>query len=103
MPSQTIFFSTERCLMKSLQFVSALCCSLSAFAGQTVKTAGQSEATAEGTTNAIKKYFQETMPEEKGDAFVEGALNINKGAKEYNQYCTNRLKDDFDQPDEYSK
>jgi len=89
--------------MKSLLFVSALCCSLSAFAGPTVHTAGQSEATAEGTTNAIKKYFQETMPEVKGDAFVEGALNFNKGAKEYNQYWTNRLKDDFDQPEEYTK
>lgn len=79
----------------------ALCTSLAATAGPVVHTAGQSEAGASATLEAHKKHFQESMPQVKGDAFGDGALNFNRGAKEYNQSWEARFKDDFDQPDEY--
>lgn len=81
----------------------ALSFSLSAFAGPVVHTAGQAETSAEATLAAVKAHFHETMPEVKGDAFVDGALNFNKGAREYNAFWEGRFKDDFDQPDEYRK
>jgi len=81
----------------------ALSFSLSAFAGQIVHTAGLAADTPEGTLAGVKDFFQQTMPQVKGDAFVDGALNFNKGAREYNDFWEARFKDDFDQPDEYRK
>lgn len=89
--------------MKKLTLALLLSCALPVFAGPVVHTAGQAETTAPGTLEALKKHFHETMPEVKGDAFVDGALNFNKGAKEYNQFWEARFKDDFDQPEEYKK
>jgi len=87
--------------MKTPIFILALSCSLTALAGPVVHTAGQSETTPAATLEAVKTHFQQTMPQVKGDAFVDGALNFNKGAKQYNQSWEDRFKDDFDQPDEY--
>lgn len=75
--------------------------SIAAVAGPVVHTAGFAETTPAATLGAVQKYFQETMPQVKGDAFVDGALNFNKGAREYNDSWEARFKDDFDQPDEY--
>lgn len=79
----------------------ALCTSLLATAGPVVHTAGLAEPTAATTLEAVKKHYATTMPQVQGDAFVDGALNFNKGARQYNQSWEDRFKDDFDQPDEY--
>lgn len=89
--------------MKILILALALSSSLPAIAGTVVHTAGQSDAGPVATLNAMKAHFQQTMPEVKGDAFSDGALNFNKGAKEYNDSWEARFKDDFDQPFEYTK
>jgi sulfur-oxidizing protein SoxA len=89
--------------MKTTTLILALSLHAAAFAGPVVHTAGQAEASADATLSAVSKEFQATMPEVKGDAFVDGALNFNKGAREYNKFWENRFKDDFDQPEEYTK
>jgi sulfur-oxidizing protein SoxA len=89
--------------MKALLFFVILSFGVRAFAGEVVHTAGEAQTTAPATLAALKAHFQETMPQVQGDAFVDGALNFNKGAREYNQFWEKRFKDDFDQPDEYRK
>lgn len=89
--------------MKILMLALMIGFTLPVFAGPVVHTAGYAETTAPATLEAMKKHFQQTMPAVKGDAFVDGALNFNKGSKEYNQFWQARLKDDFDQPEEYKK
>ena len=88
--------------MKNFILVLLLAFSLPALA-ETVKTAGESEATAEGTLKAIQKYFKEAFPEVKGDAFVDGSMNFSKGSREYNKFWTDRMNDEFDQPESYAK
>lgn len=87
--------------MKLPIFLLALAASLAATAGPVVHTAGEDAQGANATLDAMRQHFQQTMPEVKGDAFVDGALNFNRGAREYNQSWEARFKDDFDQPDEY--
>jgi len=87
--------------MKNITLVLLLAFSLPAFAGN-VKTAGESEATAEATLQAIQKHFKETMPGVKGDAFVNGSMNFSKGSREYNKFWTDRMNDSFDQPESYA-
>lgn len=89
--------------MKTSTLMLALALHAAAHAGPVVHTAGQAEHGASATLAAIRKDFAQTMPEVKGDAFVDGALNFNKGAREYNDFWENRFKDDFDQPEEYTK
>jgi sulfur-oxidizing protein SoxA len=89
--------------MKNFILVLLLAFSLPAFAGRPVITAGESEATAEATLKAIQKHFKETIPEVKGDAFVEGSMNFSKSSKQYNNFWMLRFVDDIDQPEEYSK
>ena len=97
----TTFSSSDRAGMKLSVLVLALCSSFAVLAEPVVHTAGQSEVGATATLNALKAHFEQTMPEVKGDAFVDGALNFNKGSREYNKFWEDRFKDDFDQPDEY--
>lgn len=90
--------------MKNIILVILLAFSLPVFAGEAVKTAGESEATAEATLKAIQQFFHQTMPNVKGDAFVDGALNFPHSSIEYNKSWSDRLADDaFDQPEEYAK
>ena len=88
--------------MKNIILVLLLAFSLPAFA-ENVKTVGEAEKTPEATLAAIQKHFAEIMPEVKGDAFIDGALNFSKGAKEYYQTWADRMNDSFDQPEEYAK
>lgn len=97
----TIFSSSDRAGMKLSILALALTASAAALAGPVVHTAGQAEAGPVATLNALKAHFAQTMPEVRGDAFVDGALNFNKGSREYNKFWEDRFKDDFDQPDEY--
>jgi len=87
--------------MKASALFLILSFSLTAFAGEVVHTAGESETTAAATLAALRAYYQVTIPDVKGDAFVDGALNFNAGARQYNDFWEKRFKDDFDQPDEY--
>lgn len=88
--------------MKNFILVLLLAFSLPAFA-EAVKTVGEAEATPEATLKAIQKHFSEIIPEVKGDAFIDGALNFSKGAKEYYQTWQDRMNDNFDQPAEFAK
>jgi sulfur-oxidizing protein SoxA len=89
--------------MKKITLVLLLAFSLPAMAVEMVNTAGEAETTAAGTLKAIEKHFAETMPEVKGDSFVDGAMNFSKSSKEYNNYWMMRFVDDLDQPEEYTK
>ena len=89
--------------MKNITLVLLLAFSIPALAAESVKTAGEAEPTAEATLKAIQKHFQQTMPSVKGDAFVEGSMNFNPSSKAYNKLWTDRMRDDFDQPEEYTK
>ena len=88
--------------MKNIALVLLLAFSLPALA-ETVKTAGESEPTAEATLQAIQQHFLKNMPEVKGDAFVDGSMNFNPGSRAYNKLWTDRMNDDFDNPEEYTK
>jgi len=89
--------------MKNITLVLLLAFSLPAFAGPAVKTAGEAETTAPATLKAIQDHFKETMPQVKGDAFVDGSMNFSKSSKEYNNFWMLRFVDDIDQPEEYTK
>lgn len=89
--------------MKNFILVLLLAFSVPAFAGPAVKTAGEAETTAPATLKAIQDHFKKTMPEVKGDAFVEGSMNFSKSSKEYNNFWMLRFVDDLDQPEEYTK
>jgi len=89
--------------MKKTIFLLALSFSGAVLAGPVVHTAGQAADGPQATLAAIQAHFHQTIPAVQGDAFVDGALNFNQGAREYNQFWENRFKDDFDQPDEYRK
>jgi len=88
--------------MKNFILVLLLAFSLPSFA-ETVKTAGEAEATPEATLKAIQKLFKTEFPEVKGDAFVDGSMNFSKGSREYNKFWTDRMNDSFDQPEAYAK
>jgi L-cysteine S-thiosulfotransferase len=88
--------------MKNFILVLLLAFSLPAFA-ETVKTAGESEATAEATLAAIQKHFKEAFPSVQGDDFVDGSMNFSPSSKKYNNYWMTRFVDDIDQPEEYTK
>lgn len=89
--------------MKKLLLVFLLAFSLPALA-EPVITAGYEAKTPEATLKDIQKFFHETMPNVKGDMFVEGALNFPNSDLGYNESWRERLKDDaFDQPEEYTK
>lgn len=95
--------------MKKINFalLIALFAPVIAWAGETasgyVNTAGWESKTADATHNDLMKHFKQTMPEVKGDAFVEGGVNFNAGAAAYAKIWYDRLNDDFDQPEEYAK
>ena len=67
-----------------------------------VNTVGYAEKTPEATLEAIRKHYAKEFPTLKGDAFVDGSLNFNKGSAEYNQYMTARMSDEFDAPVGYA-
>ena len=81
--------------MKNLLLVILLAFSLPALA-QNVKTVGESEATAEATLKAIQAHYAKEIPGVKGNDFVNGSLNFSKGSREYNEFMTRRMGDDFD-------
>jgi len=83
--------------MKKFILVLLLAFSVPAFA-EGVNTAGYAEKTPEATLKAIQHAFAKEFPEVKGDAFVNGSMNFNKGSAEYNKMMTARMHDDFDQP-----
>lgn len=89
--------------MKNIALVLLFAFSMPVMAVETIKTAGESEPTAEATLKAIQKHFKQTMPNVKGDAFVDGSMNFSKSSKEYNNYWMMRFVDDVDQPEEYTK
>lgn len=88
--------------MKKFILVLLFAFSLPAIA-EPVKTAGESEATAKATLEAIKTLFKKEFPHVNGDAFVEGSMNFSKSSKEYNNYWMLRFVDEIDQPEEYTK
>jgi L-cysteine S-thiosulfotransferase len=88
--------------MKKFILVLLFAFSLPAVA-ESVKTAGESEATAKATLEAIKTLFKKEFPQVSGDAFVEGSMNFSKSSKEYNNYWMLRFVDEIDQPEEYTK
>ena len=88
--------------MKNFILVLLLAFSLPAFAGSTIETAGESATTAPDTLKAIQLYFKTNYPHIKGDAFVDGAMNFSRGSKQYNKMWTDRMHDDFDQPESYA-
>lgn len=88
--------------MKNIALVLLLAFSLPVMA-EPVNTAGLSEPTAQATLKAIQDHFKKTMPEVKGDAFVEGSMNFSKVSKEYNNFWMLRFVDEIDQPEEYAK
>lgn len=89
--------------MKKSILVLLFAFSLPAFA-EPVITAGYEEKTPEATLKAIQAFFHQTMPNVKGDAFVDGALNFPNSDLGYNKMWADRLADDaFDQPEEYAK
>jgi len=88
--------------MKNITLVLLLAFSLPAFA-EPVHTAGYAETTPEATLKAIQDLFEKTMPQVKGDAFVDGSLNFSESSRAYNKIWTDRMHDDFDQPEEYAK
>lgn len=88
--------------MKNFILVLLLAFSLPALA-ETVKTAGEAEASAPETLKAIQQYFKKTMPQVKGDDFVDGSMNFSPSSKKYNNYWMMRFVDEIDQPEEYTK
>jgi sulfur-oxidizing protein SoxA len=89
--------------MKNFILVLLFAFSLPAIA-EPVVTAGYEEKTPEATLKAIEAFFHQTMPNVKGDAFVEGALNFPNSDLGYNKMWAERLSDGaFDQPEEYAK
>lgn len=88
--------------MKKFILVLLLAFSLPAFA-ESVKTAGEAEATPEATLKAIQKHFNKEFPQVKGDDFVDGSMNFSPSSKKYNNYWMMRFVDDIDQPEEYTK
>lgn len=88
--------------MKNFILVLLLAFSLPALA-ETVKTAGEAEATPEATLKAIQKHFTKEFPQIKGDDFVDGSMNFSPSSKKYNNYWMMRFVDDIDQPEEYTK
>jgi sulfur-oxidizing protein SoxA len=88
--------------MKKFILVFLLAFSLPALA-EIVKTAGALETSPEATLSSIQKYYATEIPNVKGDAFVDGALNFSTGAMEYYQSWMSRMSDSFDQPEEYTK
>jgi sulfur-oxidizing protein SoxA len=88
--------------MKNIALVLLLAFSLPVMA-EPVNTAGLSETTAQATLKAIQDHFKKTMPDVKGDAFVEGSMNFSKSSKEYNNFWMLRFVDEIDQPEEYTK
>jgi len=88
--------------MKNFILVLLLAFSLPAFADATIKTAGEAETTAQATLKAIQKHSKANYPHIKGDAFVDGAMNFSRGSKQYNKMWTDRMHDDFDQPETYA-
>lgn len=89
--------------MKNFILVLLLAFSVPAFAGSSVITAGEAEATAADTLKAIQKHYKENFSEIKGDAFVDGSMNFSKGSREYNKFWTDRMNDGFDQPESYAQ
>lgn len=87
--------------MKNFILVLLLAFSLPAFA-EGVNTAGYTEDTPEGTLKAIQQLFAKEFPEVKGDAFIDGSMNFSKGSREYNKFWTDRMNDEFDQPESYA-
>lgn len=63
-----------------------------------VNTAGWEAKTPEATLKAIQAFFHKTMPEVTGDAFVDGSMNWSDGERQYDEFMTKRMNDDFDQP-----
>jgi L-cysteine S-thiosulfotransferase len=88
--------------MKKFILVLLLAFSLPAVA-ESVKTAGEAEATPEATVNAIQKFFKKEFPSVQGDDFVDGSMNFSASSKKYNNYWMTRFVDDIDQPEEYTK
>ncbi|HQS57655.1 MAG: sulfur oxidation c-type cytochrome SoxA [Gallionellales bacterium 35-53-114] len=86
--------------MKNIKLVLLLAFCLPAMAiAEGVNTAGYSEKTPEATLKAIHTLFsKEFSPDIKGDNWVKGSMNFNKGSEEYNKLMTARMNDDFDQP-----
>jgi sulfur-oxidizing protein SoxA len=89
--------------MKNITLVLLLAFSLPAFAARPVVTAGEAETTAAATLKAIQQHFMQTMPNVKGDDFVDGSMNFSKDSKQYNNFWMLRFVDDIDQPEEYTK
>jgi len=87
--------------MKNFILVLLLAFSLPAFA-DTIKTAGEAEATAEATLKAIQAKFNKEFPQVQADDFVDGAMNFSGSSKKYNNYWMARFVDDIDQPAEYT-
>jgi sulfur-oxidizing protein SoxA len=88
--------------MKKITLVLLLAFSLPAFA-EPVVTAGYEAKTPEATLKDIQHFLSKQTPSIKGDAFVDGSLNLNPGSAESNKMWTARMNDDFDQPDGYAK
>ena len=88
--------------MKKFILVLLFAFSLPAIA-ETVKTAGEAEATPEATLKAIQAHFKKEFPSVQGDDFVDGSMNFSTSSKKYNNYWMARFVDDIDQPEEYTK
>lgn len=88
--------------MKNLITILLLAFTLPAYASNNIQTVGEAEKTPEATLKAIQKHFKKNMPHIKGDAFVDGAMNFSRGSKQYNKMWTDRMHDDFDQPESYA-
>lgn len=70
---------------------------------EALDTYGYFEETAQETLRAILQFYRKQVPQVRGDAFVQGSLNFNVGAAEYNRFWSQRLRDDFDMPQEYEE
>lgn len=81
--------------MKNLLLVMLMAFSLPALA-ENVKTIGESETTPEATLKAIQAHYSKEIPGVKGEDFVNGSLNFSKGSRDYNEFMTRRMGDDFD-------